>query len=150
MPLKLGCSDSTTQEMASVLPGRIAGSVTTHRFITIFVVTVLAYLLFNNIWLNLVQPALGLWQEKQQLQAAITRLENEQQQLLAKIAFQKTTAYIVEMARQYLLMAWPGERVIVLVPPAESPPVEKTPSEKSQTQSPPLWRQFWNWLFGGS
>jgi len=132
-----------------VLPGRTAGSVTPRKFITIFVATVLAYLLLSNAWSNLVQPAVRLSEEKWRLQAAITRLEGEQQKLLALIAYQKTTAYVVETARQVLLMAWPGERIIVPLPPAESPPEQKTPSDDSQTQPPSLWQQFQNWLFGG-
>ncbi|MBM3134097.1 MAG: hypothetical protein FJZ89_02170 [Chloroflexi bacterium] len=132
-----------------MLPGRTAGSVTPRKFITIFVATVLAYLLLSNAWSNLVQPAVRLSEEKWRLQAAITRLEGEQQKLLALIAYQKTTAYVVETARQVLLMAWPGERIIVPLPPAESPPEQKTPSDDSQTQPPSLWQQFQNWLFGG-
>lgn len=133
-----------------MLPGRIAGSVASRKFITIFVVTVLAYLLFSNIWPNLVQPAFGLWQEQQQLQADIAQLEGDQQQLLDEIKYWQTPAYIVEMARKWLLMAWPGERVIVPLPPAERPPDQKAPGEeKDQTQPPSLWQQFQNWLFGG-
>jgi cell division protein FtsB len=136
--------------MVPVLPGRTAGSVTPRKFITIFVATVLAYLLVSNAWINLMQPALRLWQEKQQLQVAITQLERAQQELLALVEYQKTATYIVEAARHWLLMAWPGERVIVPVPQAERPPEQKAPSEeKNQTQPLSLWQQFQNWLFGG-
>jgi len=132
-----------------VLPGRTAGSDTPRKFITIFVATVLAYLLVSNAWTNLLQPAVRLIEEKRQLQAAITQLEDEQQKLLALIEYQKTTAYVVEAARNLLLMAWPGERIIVPLPSAEGPPEQKAPSDDSQTQPPSLWQQFQNWLFGG-
>ena len=132
-----------------MLSGRTAGSVTPRKFITIFVATVLAYMLLSNAWTNLLQPALRLIEEKQQLQVTIAQLEGEQRKLLALIEYQKTTAYVVEMARQVLLMAWPGERIIVPLPPAERPSEQKAPSEKGQTQPPSLWRQFQNWLFGG-
>ena len=132
-----------------MLSGRTAGSVTPRKFITIFVATVLAYLLLSNAWTNLLQPALRLIEEKQQLQVTIAQLEGEQRKLLALIEYQKTTAYVVEMARQVLLMAWPGERIIVPLPPAERPSEQKAHREKGQTQPPSLWRQFQNWLFGG-
>jgi cell division protein FtsB len=132
-----------------MLSGRASGSITPRRFISIFAATVLAYLLLSNAWTNLVQPAFNLWQEKQQLQADITKLEGEQQQLLDEIKYRQTPAYIVEMARKWLLMTWPGERIIVPVPQAERTPEQKAPSEESQTQPPSLWQQFQNWLFGG-
>ena len=123
------------------------------RFAAVLVVPLLLYALVAT-----GQKALDnyrLNRETEALQAEVAGLRAENVQLQQAIERARTDTAIETIAREQLGLVKPGDRPLVLISPTSAGTAAGTPVDSPQparppnpTPSPPVWRQWWDYVFG--
>jgi cell division protein FtsB len=114
------------------------------RFAAVLVVPLLLYALVAT-----GQKALDnyrLNQETEALRAEVLGLRAENVQLQQDIERARTDTAIETIAREQLGLIKPGDRPMVLV--EQSPPPRPAPTQRTPPTPPPVWRQWWEYVFG--
>jgi cell division protein FtsL len=123
------------------------------RFAAVLVVPLLLYALVATGQKALANYRLN--QETEALQAEVVGLRAENLQLQLAIERARTDTAIETIAREQLGLVKPGDHPVVLISPTTAGTSAGTPAESSQparpptpTSSPPVWRQWWDYVFG--
>jgi cell division protein FtsL len=116
------------------------------RFAAVLVVPLLLYALVAT-----GQRALDNYrmnQETEALQAEVVGLRAENIQLQQDIERARTDTAIETIAREQLGLIKPGDQPVVLVSHASQPGAAPPTAPNPPAPAPPVWRQWWNYVFG--
>lgn len=108
---------------------------------------ILIAILFVFVIQNLLHSIYGLWQKKELLVNARTRVESAKKENLAlkeQMEAVKNPAFIERQARDKLLLVKPGEQIVVA---SDSLIVKKDSTNVNQQESKPNWQQWWELFF---
>jgi cell division protein FtsB len=116
------------------------------RFAAVLVVPLLLYALvatgqkaLDNFRLN---------QEAEALRAEVVGLRAENIELQQDIERARTDTAIETIAREQLGLIKPGDHPVVMIAQSGSQPVSTLPPAQAPAPAPPVWRQWWDYLFG--
>ena len=99
----------------------------------------LLYLIGNTLYENY-----QVKKEVKDLEMAIIELEENNRVLTEEISYYKTASYVEKIARERLGLMKEGEKVIVIVPEAQSTVVDSG----GEVNNLPNYLKWWNYFFG--